>query len=361
MRTEPKPDWDTFYNWPATINKMEGAGAVGCMVVGANNAGKTFGLRYKCVENALKRKVGQGHQFAEICRTKNEVSDIASDYCTKLRMRGFFEDYEFNTMKGVISCRRYDTQDEFEPIGYVVALNSKIKSKRITYPDIGYTVMDEAVIEHTERYTRYLPDEWGGIYKLCVAMWREEKGRKSPGRVFLLGNSVDITCPYFERLGVGIPSYGQRWCLGKTWLFDYVKPSGNHEEYVKHTNAFRLFQSGDTSASFNQFSQSTDSFIEEKPEDSQYLYAIVFLGITHGIWRSQNGVYHVTRKLPRDMRGKRVYSLTTADNEPDYNMARASDSRIKVLINAYCHGNMRFSDAQERENFLNVLKCFGLR
>jgi len=365
-------DWEHYYNWPNTINKMEGAGACGCFVVGANNQGKTFGIRCIAVNRYLTREDGRGRQFVEVCRIKDDIGKVAKSYCDKIVLLGIFPGYQMRSKGNEIQIRQCakgseqladdkDNPEPWEVMGYVLSLKDFMQSKRMTFPDVGYILFDEVIIEWDNKDKKYLVDEWTKLERLCVAVWRERPDKRSEGRVFLLGNSVDIGCPYFAHLGVGIPEYGQRWCMGKTWLFDYVKPSDYRAEAVKKTIAYRLFHGADKSAMLNEFAQDNDNFIADKPQDALYSYAIVYRNNTFGVWYGHNWDIHISHRIPTDWEQRTVYAITTADNTPDYKLINRAHPKIKRLLTAYQSGNLYFSTPLVREAFLEVLRLFGLK
>lgn len=76
-----------FYDWQKTMSYQTGTNGEICIVLGAKDIGKTFGLRLKCVERFIKH----GELFCEICRTKEESKMVANGYFDKLQQEGFLD------------------------------------------------------------------------------------------------------------------------------------------------------------------------------------------------------------------------------------------------------------------------------
>ena len=84
-----------YYDWDATFSRQTGTQGEFCIVAGGKGIGKTFGLRLKCINEYIKK----GFRFVEICRTKEERSQVEDGYFSKLQHDGFFKDYIFKVEK----------------------------------------------------------------------------------------------------------------------------------------------------------------------------------------------------------------------------------------------------------------------
>ena len=82
-----------YYDWDKTMSYQTGTNGEICLVSGAKDIGKTFGLRLKCIERFIKH----GEKFCEICRTAEEMKAVMRGYFDKLQNDRFFLDYVFKT------------------------------------------------------------------------------------------------------------------------------------------------------------------------------------------------------------------------------------------------------------------------
>ena len=200
-----------YYDWQATFSRQTGTQGEICIVTGAKNIGKTFGLRLQCVNDYLKT----GRHFCEICRTKDEVKNVTQGYFDKLQNDGFFSDYVFKVERntGYIAEKpAADEKPEWHVICYFVALTAFQTEKKRTYTNVYRFIFDEAIIDRKDRYHRYLPNEFLVLANILDSVSRQQYEDAKPYKVYILGNACDLSCPYLQYLGVNsIPEYGDHF------------------------------------------------------------------------------------------------------------------------------------------------------
>ena len=171
------------------MSYQTGTNAEICLVLGAKDIGKTFGLRLKCLERFFK----YGELFVEICRTNEEMKAVMNGYFDKLQNDGFFADYIFKCEKGCGYAALKPVDDE-KPIWrlccYFVALTNFQREKKRTYVKPKRFIFDEAVIDTKDRYHRYLPDEFLILANLLDSVSRQQPGDDYRYYLYILGNSV---------------------------------------------------------------------------------------------------------------------------------------------------------------------------
>ena len=193
---------DRFYRWDKTFSRQTGTQGEICIIAGAKDIGKTFGLRMQCVEDYLTRKV----PFCEICRTKTERDSVKTGYFDKLQKDGYYTDFDFKTEHdtGYINLGN-EKEPDWQVICYFVALSAFQQEKKRTFSKPYRFIFDEAIIDTKDRYHRYLKDEFLILANLLDTISRQQPGDDYSYKVYLLGNACDMTCPYFRHLG--------RWSL----------------------------------------------------------------------------------------------------------------------------------------------------
>lgn len=358
-----------YYDWPATFSRQTGQQGEICIVVGAKDIGKTFGLRKQCVTDYIKR----GDRFCEICRTVSEKKDVQRGYFDKLQNEGYFTDWMFKTEAGVgyISKRPEPWYDEdgkehvdkpdWQVICYFVALTNFQAEKKRTYLKPKRYIFDEAIIDKKDKYHRYLSGEY-----LILANLLDTISRQQPGgyqyRVYILGNACDLTAPYFRYCGINkIPEFGYSFWKRKTVLLHYVEPWDKEERQTK-TLVGRMLAGLDESEMVfgNVFDEGDSGTIAKKTANANYVYALRYAGYTYAVWIDYGtGLTYICSKVPKN--AANIISLTKEDATLDYKAVERGSSYLQILSKFFYLGVLRYESPALRETFLNVLDFLGVR
>jgi len=350
-----------YYDWSKTMSYQTGTNGEICLVLGAKDIGKTFGLRLTCVNRFLKH----GELFAEICRTNEELKAVMSGYFDKLQNAGYFSDYVFKTEKSAGYIARKPVEDEkpeWKLLCYFVALTNFQREKKRTYVKPKRFIFDEAVIDTKDRYHRYLPDEFLILANLLDSISRQQPGDDYNYYLYILGNAVDLTCPYLRNLGIRkLPKFGYSYYKNKTVLLHYVEP-WDADDRRAYTLVGRMLEGDDESKVIfdNVFSDTTGKEIAKKTPNAKYKYALKWGKITFAIWIDQKrGLWFVTEKLPKD--AKNVYTLTKKDSSVDYQAIEKANPLARLLCDVYYIGGLRYDSPATREAFFEVLSFLGIK
>lgn len=350
-----------YYDWQATMSRQTGTNGEICMVLGAKDIGKTFGLRLVCVNRFLKCR----ELFVEICRTNEELKAVMNGYFDKLQNAGFFEDLIFKTEKGCGYIARKPIEDEtpnWELICYFVALTNFQREKKRTFVKPKRFIFDEAVIDTKDRYHRYLPDEFLILANLLDSISRQQPGDDYNYYLYILGNAVDLTCPYLRNLGVSkLPKFGYSYYKNKTVLLHYVEP-WDADDRRAYTLVGRMLEGHDESKVIfdNEFRDDTGREIMRKTSNAKYRFAFKWARMTFAIWIDEKrGLWFVTSKLPKDAQG--IYTLAKKDSSVDYNMIQKANPIAKLLCDVYYIGGLRYESPSIREAFFEVLSFLGIK
>ena len=347
-----------FYNWEKTLSYDADV----TMVVGARGVGKTFGLRVQCVKDWLKDK----SRFVEITRFKNELSSVADGYFSRVGEQ--FDNVEFRT-DARMAYATFDTGDkkkkEWHVIGYFVALSDEQALKKRTFKDVRRIILDEAILDKTDRFHNYLVNEYVKLANVVDTVSRERKDTKSiRPRVYLLGNALDLANPYFAIYGVPTNvRYGYTWFKSKTFLLHYLKNEEYAKEKLTGTVAGRMLSNtqGAKIAIDNDFITLGDDFISKKPKDAKYMFGLVCNKHKFGVWCSYStGFYYVTSNYPK-MKDKNVYVLTADDYTVNYVIVKKADPVIKTFSEIWYYGLVRYDNLKTKTNFYEVLNLFGIK
>lgn len=349
-----------FYDWEKTLSYDADV----TMVVGARGLGKTYGLRVRFIRDFLK----DASRFVEVCRFKNELSGVADGYFN--RVQNEFPDYIFRTdakYAYIAEKKKKGSNDKpvWKVIGYFCALSDSQALKKRTFDHVRRIVLDEAILDSTDRYHRYLPNEFTKLANLVDTVSRERADTKSTRpRVYLLGNACDYSNPYFAAYRVTTDiTFGYWWFRNKTFLLHYVDSSEYGQDKLVGTVAGRMIAGTEEGhiAANNEFSISSGDFVERKPKRAKYMFGIVLNGRKYGIWcDAQEGLYHVTESYP-NTRDRPVYSLTASDSGVNYVMAKRAEPAMKSFSELWYLGLVRYESVRVKMDFQEVLAFFGIR
>ena len=350
-----------YYDWQKTLSYQTGTNGEICLVLGAKDIGKTFGLRLKCIDRFIKH----GELFVEIARTNEECKAVMRGYFDKIQNSGFHADKVFKCEQGcgyIADKPRDDEKPQWELICYFVSLTNFQREKKRTFVKPKRFIFDEAVIDVKDRYHRYLPDEFLILANLLDSVSRQQPGEDYQYYLYIIGNSVDMTCPYLRHLGINkIPEFGYSFYKDKTVLLHYVEP-WDAEDRKAYTLVGRMLAGHEESAVIfdNEFEDRTGNEIMRKTPNAQYKYAFKWGRVTFAIWVDmRRGLWFVTSKLPKD--AKNVYTLAKRDSSINYQVVQKASPLAKLLTEVYYIGGLRYESASLREAFFEVLSFLGVK
>lgn len=355
-----------YYDWHKTLSYDADV----TMVIGPRGVGKTFGLRYQCIKDFLK----DGSRFVEVVRFKTELSGVAEGYFNRLQDMPEFEDYVFKTDSRYAwiakKPREVEEGEKKEKpswmlLAYFIALSDAQRMKKRTFDKVRRIIFDESILESTDRYHTYLPNEFGVLANLVDTVSRERAD--SVGirpRVYLLGNACDLGNPYFAHYGVGTDlKFGYRWYNKKTFLLHYVEGGEYSREKLTGTVAGRMMQGTAVAkvAIDNAFLITSNEFVKTKPSRAKLMFGIICNGKRFGVWVDmRDGIYYVTNSIPKNT-DRPIYALTAEDNRINYIAARTASRTLSYFKEMYYLNLIRYQTVQVKTDFYNeVLTKFGI-
>lgn len=171
------------------------------MIFGERSNGKT----YAALEYGIRRYLASGEQMAYIRRWREDLrgkraeslfaNHVANGVVEKLT-DGKFNEVFYMGNKWFLSFYNEETKKrtpDDKPFCYGFCLSEQEHEKSSSYPDVTTIVFDEFL---TRRY--YLPDEFMLFMNMLSTIIRQRDNVK----VFMLGNTVNRYCPYFNEMGL---------------------------------------------------------------------------------------------------------------------------------------------------------------
>lgn len=355
-----------FYDWQKTFSYD----APVTMVVGARGVGKTFGLR----EQMLRDYFSGGWNHVEVCRYSKQVSAVCEGYFDKVvtntedealkkKLQGV--KFRYQGRHAYICTNPDDKKPEWTLILSVVALTNAQELKKQTFNHVRRVVMDEAVLERYDRYHSYLPNEYAVWVNLMDTIMRQQPGKETSVRIYLLGNACDLINPYFAHFGIDEePPHGYSWHDKKLVLVHYPEAGEYGSRKRSETVAGRLAvgTTEELSSLENMFDTTGRHFIGKKPKHACLEYVIAYRNERFAVFSSfDNDHLFVTTKIPGNLDGAPTFALTNQDNKPNYLVAKRANKPLNALVELYCLGIVKFDKASTYERFNEIVSLFGVR
>ena len=171
------------------------------LIIGERSNGKT----YACLYHAIKDYVENGKACAYIRRWKEDIqgkraetifSSINENNVISQITNGEYDNVVY--YRGKFFLALYDNETHKmnaskKPFCYAFSLSDVEHDKSTSYPTIKNIILDEFI---TRQY--YLPNEFVIFMNVLSTIIRDKKDVK----IFMLGNTVNKFCPYFDEMGL---------------------------------------------------------------------------------------------------------------------------------------------------------------
>lgn len=362
-----------YIDWPLILSKD----APYNLIIDARTRGKTFGLRYQC---ALRDYPKRHKRFVELARTKEQLkgSDaLQAGYYDKLKSAlpddALLSRYLLDThgrIARIAERPKEGKKPSWDTLGYFLALSDagSIKNRSNAFADVRRFIFDEALLDRRiDRVHNYLPNEIEAVASIMTSVSRENKNTPDADRprLYLLGNAVDLTCPWLAHFGItDVPPYGFSWHFGGKCLLWYGPPDESWAQAQDKSISGGLLAGSATATvnNLNEFQTLDSSYFGDVPKGSSFAFGIAYQGETFGVWLdAREGYYYVMPELPKSTQNKPVFALTASDAKPNYVMAKRAQKSLKGFVDLYYMGIVRYSDHATRARFLQALALFGVR
>lgn len=364
-------DANGYIDWP-TILSFD---APYTLVIDARTRGKTFGLRFQCIRDYIRRD----KRFVELTRVAEFLKgdgklqqDYFAKYYTELPDNKIMRNYLLETRgkHAYISKRPNEGEKPtWDVLGYFLALNEaeQIKRRSNSFRPTKRFIFDEGLIDKSlpgSRYHDYLPGEISAVSSIMTSVSRERPDTPDADRprLYILGNAVDLTCPWLQHFGItDVPPYGFSWHYNHRCLLWYGPP--DEQWSLKQDSGVSSGLLGnDLSGNLNQFQTLDASYFSDVPKTARFSFGIVYQGNVFGVWCDMGeGYYYVDSKLPKSTDNNPIYALTAADARPNYILAKRAQRSLKGFVDLYYAGIVRYKDHATRAGFLEALSLYGIR
>lgn len=306
-------------------NKMLSYNRILNFVIGARGIGKSYGMK----KHNIRRFIKNGEQFIYVRRYKSELTKVVN----------YFDDvrHEFPNVKLTVKGRQFYVGEKLA--GWAIPLSMWQSEKSNAYPNVSTILFDEFIREKDN--SGYLPNEVEALLNLMDTVFR---GRDNV-RCICLSNAVSVVNPYFLYFDL-VPNTEKRYNAYKNVLIE-IPESIDFSAERRKTRFGSLIDGtdyGDMSLD-NEFVNDSQLFIERRSKESKFQFALVYKGMTMGIWVDVDaGLMFLSTEY--DPSSKYIFALTTDDiNENAMLMSNWKNNYYLLkMVRAFMNGYLRFDN-----------------
>ena len=309
-------------------------------IIGQRGGGKTFGAKKWAINDFLKK----GNEFIWIRHFKQEIKQLKRNFWDDIIHSGLYPDVEFS-----ISGDKLYINNKL--CGYLIALSTSNQLKSSSYPKVNKIIFDEFIFE--KGHNHYRGDEVNDFVNLLDTIIRD----RDNCRAVLIANNVQTTNPYFHYFNI-------RGDQTKRFVFDHQRgiciEFYTGEVYAQERLKTRFGQLingteyGDFSL-YNKPLHDNNDFIEKRPNNSKFMYALLWKGYYIGVWYDiKNDRIYMSNQY--DSSGI-IFSMTTEDHVPKTLFLREFKrmSQIRDIKYAYSVGCLFFENQMIKRYFLDEI------
>lgn len=298
-------------------------------LIGERGVGKTYSVS----KFVTKKFINNSDEFVYIRRYKSDLKKSIPKFFTALVNNNEFPDHKLS-YKG----DNFIIDDKIAGYGITLTMAQSLKSTN--FPNVKYIIFDEFILEN-DGHRHYLQNEVEVFLGLV-----ETIARMRDIKIFMLGNAVTITNPYFIFFDVNLPYNSDiRTYKDGLILVNYMK----NEEYrkAKHESKLgRLTEGTDYSkyAIDNSFRLDNKDFIEKKSGSSRCAFAFKYKDNVFGVWFDYDvGKIFVSNDYTE---GVQYLACTLEDHKPNTMLLNSAKqySAFKTFIQNYKLGNVYYEN-----------------
>ena len=314
------------------ISKCLSYGAFLNLLIGSRGVGKTYGLTKFVIKEFLKK----GYEFMYVRRYKTEMQKSAPKFFSAMISNEEFKGHDLK-VKGTT----FLIDDKVA--GYQATLSTAQNLKSSNFPNVKYIIFDEFIIENGQNhYLRNEVDTFLGLIE-TVARTRDVK-------VFLLGNAVSTTNPYFLYFDLSLPYNNEIKTFRDGLILVEYLYNLEYMNMKKETKFGKLVEGTEYEAYAidNKFKDDNKLFIEKKSGNAKCNFSIIYKNYTFGIWYDYIiGKIYVSFDYNKD---GLIFACTNNEQKPNTLMlSLAKEYRfMKTFIKNYKAGNVYYENTKIR-------------
>ena len=326
---------NTFYY---TLQRVLSYNALINIIIGERGVGKS----YTSKKHVINRFIKKGEEFVYLRRYKTELKSSVPKFFDDIKANNEFPNYKMNVKNNL-----FYIDDKIA--GYALPLSTANILKSTSFAKVKTIIFDEFIID--KGCYHYLQNEVEQFLDII-----ETVGRLRDIKVFMLGNAISITNPYFTYFNLSLP-YNSDIALFKdgSILVNYIK-NENYREVKKASRFGKLIEGTEYGkyAIDNEFLRDSKSFIRKKEKWSKFYFILILNGKCYGVWNDyKNGFMFISEDYDPNCPVR--YALNTQDHTESSILIRVRNSPlIKSVIDHYrlarlCFENQRIKNIVMQE------------
>lgn len=191
------------------------------IIITERGVGKTYGATKFVIDDFLKKS----NEFAYIRRYKNEISEAVPNFFSAINQNNEFPNNNLST-KG----KKFYIDNKI--FGHAMTLSTAQDLKSSNFSRVKNIIFDEFLIEEGQK-KYYLKNEVFTFLNLLETICRLREVR-----VFMLGNAVTISNPYFIYFDLHLPHHGTTELFKNNTILVHYSQNKTYQE-TKEKSKFR--------------------------------------------------------------------------------------------------------------------------
>ena len=313
-------------------------------LIGERGVGKTYGAS----KFVTKQFINKGEEFVYIKRFKSDLQKSVPEFFQELIKNNEFPDHE-------LSAKSSKFYIDNQKCGYALSLTTAQSLKSTNFPKVKNIIFDEFIVEEGGQY--YLKNEVEIFLGLI-----ETIARMRDVRIFMLGNAVTVTNPYFIYFDIQLPYNTDIKTYKDGLILVQYMYNPEYREAKANTKLGKLVKDTEYSkyAIENSFRLDNKNFIEKKTGTSKCSFGIKYKDHIFGVWFD----YSVGKIfVSLDVNTKQIYACTLNDHTPNTMLLSAirDYTAWKTFIKNYKLGNVYYENIKVKNLIQEVIKMYMVR
>ncbi len=313
-------------------------------LIGERGVGKTYGAS----KFVTKQFINKGEEFVYIKRFKSDLQKAVPEFFQELVKNNEFSDHE-------LSAKSSKFYIDNQKCGYALSLTTAQSLKSTNFPNVKNIIFDEFIVEEGGQY--YLKNEVEIFLGLI-----ETIARMRDVRIFMLGNAVTVTNPYFIYFDIQLPYNTDIKTYKNGLILVQYMYNEKYREAKANTKLGKLVEGTEYSkyAIENSFRLDNKNFIEKKTGTSKCSFGIKYKDHIFGVWFD----YSVGKIfVSSDINTKQIYACTLNDHTPNTMLLSAirDYTAWKTFVKNYKLGNVYYENVKVKNMVQEVIKLYMTR
>ena len=330
------------------LDKIISYGALLNFIIAERGVGKSYSCK-KFIVNHYKSK---HKQCAYIRRYNRELQEALM----KKGVPIFFDQVKNEFPNDKLTNNTELLYYNGEICGFAIPLSTSNILKSSTYENVDTIIFDEFIIDKGTYH--YLQNEVVMFMELIETLARLRPNIK----IFMLGNAISITNPYFIELNIKMP-YNSEFIInykdneGKPLILTYYGKNMKYREEKKKTRVGQLFNltSYGKYAIDNEMLRDSKAFIQKKTPNSKFYFILKLNNKNIGVWLDYKE-QKMFISYDYDPLCPVIFSMTNEDHDEHTLLLRCRTSPFfKSIIEYYRTARLCFENQQIKNQVMNIL------